>query len=727
LYPRRLLPGIAIAVPPPAFPDALPRMDVALFVGFAERGPTHRPVAVDSVDGYAAVFGGDVVLAHGERPVTAALAPSVRGFFSNGGTRAWVIRVARTAALEGRWRGVDTTADVAVARTFSLPGIPGAQVRASSVGSWADDLRVSARVDRSLGRLRLMLRAERGEVGVVAGPFGASPDDPDSWWNERDDDGFYADPAAVAGPRSWLAPMGSPTAWNLGALDDFWSEPVGAYPEGRTPLERDGLSRFNAELFLDPALAAASIAALGDTAARMRDIDGVPLLGLHGAFAVPGGADFAEPSMIAVPDAVQPGWTARVPETLVAPIDAQGEIPARWRDHLGSCAVPEAEAGMGRPDPTRFLDCSTRLLLAPVFAELERVQPAGMVALRWSASEPGATYVLEEAARADFSGAEEIWRGEALTHSVQVSREGAWYYRIRAELDGNVSMASVTGFLVQDSAWEAVAEAAYDPEPMLKVRIAVLRACAAIGDQFALLSLPRHYRAADAAAHVATLAERLPQNEVRALSHAGLYHPWIASPVGSAIAPDWLVVPPEGVVAGTFARRARQRGAWLAPANIPIDDVVALSPVVHDREREDFARARINLMRRAPIGFVATDALTLSTEYDWGQINVRRLMSLLRRVCVRWGAPFVFEPNGDTTRRAIERSFGHMLDDLVRRGAFAGKGKEDSYRLSVDASESDRSNGRLVIELAVAPAQPLRFLTLVLAQAGERFTVAEER
>ncbi len=727
MYPRRLLPGIAIAVPPPAFPDALPRMDVALFVGFAERGPTHRPVAVDSVDGYAAVFGGDVVLAHGERPVTAALAPSVRGFFSNGGTRAWVIRVARTAALEGRWRGVDTTADVAVARTFSLPGIPGAQVRASSVGSWADDLRVSARVDRSLGRLRLMLRAERGEVGVVAGPFGASPDDPDSWWNERDDDGFYADPAAVAGPRSWLAPMGSPTAWNLGALDDFWSEPVGAYPEGRTPLERDGLSRFNAELFLDPALAAASIAALGDTAARMRDIDGVPLLGLHGAFAVPGGADFAEPSMIAVPDAVQPGWTARVPETLVAPIDAQGEIPARWRDHLGSCAVPEAEAGMGRPDPTRFLDCSTRLLLAPVFAELERVQPAGMVALRWSASEPGATYVLEEAARADFSGAEEIWRGEALTHSVQVSREGAWYYRIRAELDGNVSMASVTGFLVQDSAWEAVAEAAYDPEPMLKVRIAVLRACAAIGDQFALLSLPRHYRAADAAAHVATLAERLPQNEVRALSHAGLYHPWIASPVGSAIAPDWLVVPPEGVVAGTFARRARQRGAWLAPANIPIDDVVALSPVVHDREREDFARARINLMRRAPIGFVATDALTLSTEYDWGQINVRRLMSLLRRVCVRWGAPFVFEPNGDTTRRAIERSFGHMLDDLVRRGAFAGKGKEDSYRLSVDASESDRSNGRLVIELAVAPAQPLRFLTLVLAQAGERFTVAEER
>jgi phage tail sheath protein FI len=149
--------------------------------------------------------------------------------------------------------------------------------------------------------------------------------------------------------------------------------------------------------------------------------------------------------------------------------------------------------------------------------------------------------------------------------------------------------------------------------------------------------------------------------------------------------------------------------------------------VVSDRDREDFARATVNLVRRAPIGFVATDAMTLSSEHDWGEINVRRLMSLLRRVCVRRGAPFVFEPNGDTTRRAIERTFGHMLDDMVRRGAFAGKGKADSYRLSVDASESDRMNGRLVIEIAVAPAQPLRFLTLVLAQAGERFTVAEER
>ena len=146
-----------------------------------------------------------------------------------------------------------------------------------------------------------------------------------------------------------------------------------------------------------------------------------------------------------------------------------------------------------------------------------------------------------------------------------------------------------------------------------------------------------------------------------------------------------------------------------------------------DRDREEFARARVNLMRRDPRGFIASDAMTLSPEHDWGEVNVRRLMSLLRRLCLRQGATFAFEPNGDVTRRAIERTFGHMLDGMVLRGAFAGKGKADSYRLAVDAGDSDRMNGRLVIEIGVAPAQPLRFLTLVLAQAGERFTIAEER
>src|SRR6185295_836679 len=94
---QRRLPGVRFEVPPPALREALPRMDIALFVGFAASGPLDLPVAVESLAEFEAVFGEQFVLAQdalsGE-PVAGCLHPSVRGFFSNGGRRCWVVRVA---------------------------------------------------------------------------------------------------------------------------------------------------------------------------------------------------------------------------------------------------------------------------------------------------------------------------------------------------------------------------------------------------------------------------------------------------------------------------------------------------------------------------------------------------------------------------------------------------------------------------------------------------------
>ena len=153
------LPGIRIDVAPPPLAEALPRMDVAVFVGFAATGPTHTPVVIENVAQYTAVFGEDIQLAwdaeRNER-VLAYLGPAVRGFFSNGGRRCWVIRVARTAGLEARWRGVSESAvaptDIAVANRFTVPGVltlardgarlAPAQAQARSVGAWSDALRV---------------------------------------------------------------------------------------------------------------------------------------------------------------------------------------------------------------------------------------------------------------------------------------------------------------------------------------------------------------------------------------------------------------------------------------------------------------------------------------------------------------------------------------------------------------------------------------------------------
>ena len=47
---------------PPAVDDTI-RLDVAAFVGFAERGPVDTPVAVEDPEQYRAIFGEDLPLA----------------------------------------------------------------------------------------------------------------------------------------------------------------------------------------------------------------------------------------------------------------------------------------------------------------------------------------------------------------------------------------------------------------------------------------------------------------------------------------------------------------------------------------------------------------------------------------------------------------------------------------------------------------------------------------
>jgi phage tail sheath protein FI len=66
---------------------------------------------------------------------------------------------------------------------------------------------------------------------------------------------------------------------------------------------------------------------------------------------------------------------------------------------------------------------------------------------------------------------------------------------------------------------------------------------------------------------------------------------------------------------------------------------------------------------------------------------------------------------------------------MFRRGAFAGATAEESFKVVTDDAlntAADRDAGRFLVELRVAPSLPLQFLTIRLAQSGERLTVAEE-
>ena len=256
----------------------------------------------------------------------------------------------------------------------------------------------------------------------------------------------------------------------------------------------------------------------------------------------------------------------------------------------------------------------------------------------------------------------------------------------------------------------------------VQVQRGTLRLAAASGEVFAVLGLPRHVRGPDVGRLAARLRTAVGYAEQRALSFGALYHPWT---VNGALRPT----PPDGAAAGVLASRAIQRGVWIAPANERLRDVVALLPAPDAAALLSGLQGYVNMIAGAPRGFLATGARTLSDEPGLDAINIRRLLSLLRRVALRRGADYVFEPLGDTLRRSVERGFTQLLADLFSQGAFAGRTEAEAFAVVTGegvSTQADADSGRLVVELRVAPSAPMQFLTLRLVQTGERLGVSEQ-
>jgi hypothetical protein len=148
---RGRLPGVVCEAALPVSPENPLRLDVAAFVGFAERGPLDLPVAVEDISQYQAVFGNDLLLARTSKgqPVFANLPQTVRSFFDNGGRRCYVVRVADdTIARANRFRMPGLVAWDSNAQTLKTVIVP-----AAWVGRWSDSMSVGTQLRSSPLRL----------------------------------------------------------------------------------------------------------------------------------------------------------------------------------------------------------------------------------------------------------------------------------------------------------------------------------------------------------------------------------------------------------------------------------------------------------------------------------------------------------------------------------------------------------------------------------------------
>jgi phage tail sheath protein FI len=521
------------------------------------------------------------------------------------------------------------------------------------------------------------------------------------------------------------------TGWLPLGLGAAFGEPARAIHSGADALIRDGLDTIDERLFLDHRLAPLTLTGLAAAAERLRDLAEEQLFGIHVAIDIP--SDLYSPaSLIAVPDAAQPAIApAADRHQPPAPKPGEPSLP-RWTNHLDGCPPAPPAVALTGPDWSRFLDGETEVLATPLLVDPPTSSPDGNYAIEWQADVADTVYVLEEAARFDFADAAEVLRAANATSFAATSRaEGTYYYRLHVERAGNTSQYAACRVVVRKTGMVVVADDADAlGERLRRVQVPLLRLCAATQDFFALLSLPRDFRAAEAGDHARALARLAPgfggtdalgAAESRALSYGALYHPWLATQQGRGLS----ATAPDGAIAGLYARRATTRGAWIAPANDILSDILGLDPAIPEGDLAGLDAAQVNVVRRLPAGFTVLDEDTLSEDADWRQVHVRRLMMLIRRAALRRGFTYVFEPNGDVTRRAVERSFSTMLDDLETRGAFASAQPGGAWRVQLPEAANDRDEGRLTVEIAVAPANALRTLILRLTQIGNRLTIGE--
>lgn len=614
--------------------------------------------------------------------------------------------------------------------------------------------------------LALDLRAQNGPDTFTLSGLGLTPGLAAGWWEQLTDQVYYAPDqtaqpgaAVLATARLPLAceDGAPPLAWIPLGVEPVFSAATTALPQAAAPLQRDGLARFDAELFLDPELGSTSVNSLpglAETVRTMRD-EARSLFGIHAALAIGEQGLFGEATLLAVPDAVHAGWVWRGATVPPAGTSPALPVPDAWRRHRGACADSSSSADstvdtapLQAPDFSAFIDCSVRVQRAPVLAGPVGALPPGPYRLDWDDAEPGAEYVLLAAASADASDAAEVYRGPATFFEGFTRRDGITYFQVHAERGDQRSAASnIVAVVLRSSDFEQVPAAAIAEafeQQWLRVHRAALRLAAATGELFAVLAMPRHFRTDQALRYAARLravqgsgiaggadAQALSFGEARALSYGALHHPWLLTSAGPPLAGTVALraLPPDGAALGAIASRAALRGAWVAPANEPLRDVIGTTLQPDGAQWQALQDAQINLMRADPRGVMVMSADTLALDPELRPINVRRLLTLLRRLALRRGTSYVFEPNGPVLRRAVQRGFGELLTNLFRRGAFAGARPEQAFQVIVDDTvntTADVDAGRFVVELRVAPSLPMRFIAVRLAQSGERLTVAEE-
>jgi uncharacterized protein len=196
--------------------------------------------------------------------------------------------------------------------------------------------------------------------------------------------------------------------------------------------------------------------------------------------------------------------------------------------------------------------------------------------------------------------------------------------------------------------------------------------------------------------------------------YAALYYPWLqVAPTGPG-AP--ITVPPSGHVCGIFSRSDQQRGVHKAPANEIVAGAFGVERSMSNIDQGVVNLQGINVIRTFAGGRpVLWGARTTAPDPNWRYVNIRRLFLFIEESIEQGISWAIFEPSNLQLWQKLKRTINEFLNRVWKDGALFGATAEEAYYVKIDATNNTPYTlalGELHIEIGIRPAYPAEFIVV---------------
>jgi len=218
-----------------------------------------------------------------------------------------------------------------------------------------------------------------------------------------------------------------------------------------------------------------------------------------------------------------------------------------------------------------------------------------------------------------------------------------------------------------------------------------------------------------------TISDVQDQRQQFDTKYAAMYYPWLSIPdpyPANIVDVHDYAIPPSGHMLGVYARTDIDRGVHKAPANEVVRGITGLRRKVN-KEQQDILNpypTNINVIRDFRDnnrGIRVYGGRVITSDPDWKYVNVRRLLIFLEASIDRGLQWVVFEPNSEPLWARVNRTITNFLTVVWRNGALEGTSPEEAFFVRCDRTtmtQTDIDNGRLIVQVGVAPVKPAEFV-----------------